>query len=213
MSDVVIVHSSPRKGMNTAALAESASSGLAAAGHSTRAHALYELRFKGCSSCFACKREHGPSYGRCALKDDLAPVLEEIRGCRALILASPIYFGGVNAAMRAFLERLLFQSLLYTSPPSAVPGPRIKVGMIYAMNVREDQFLGHPMKAQLELLEASIARALGELKTFYAFDTDQLKDYEDVQYTYTDWRARRERQRVEFPKRLAAVADFARALV
>jgi hypothetical protein len=37
---------------------------------------LYDLDFKGCISCFACKTLGGKSYGRCAVKDGLAPVLE-----------------------------------------------------------------------------------------------------------------------------------------
>jgi len=72
-------------------------------------------------SCFACKLKGGESFGRCAVNDDLAPVLEEIKSTDAFILGSPIYFGDVTGKMRSFLERLLFPNPIYINDLKEVP--------------------------------------------------------------------------------------------
>ena len=69
---------------------------------------LYDLTFKGCTSCFACKLKGGRSYGKCAMVDGLTPVLDMLATTDALFLGSPIYFGTVTGEMRSFMERLLF---------------------------------------------------------------------------------------------------------
>ena len=53
---------------------------------------LYDLDFKGCRSCFGRKTKGGASYGRCAVKDELTPILEEIKKVDAIIMGSPVYF-------------------------------------------------------------------------------------------------------------------------
>lgn len=73
------INGSPRREWNTAQLLKSALRGAAAASMKTNLYHLYDLDFKGCISCFACKLIGGSSYGRCAVQDGLTPVLEEIR--------------------------------------------------------------------------------------------------------------------------------------
>ena len=65
---------------------EHALEGAASKGAETRLFHLYDLDYKGCISCFACKKKGGKSLGRCATRDGLTPLLEEIRGTDALIL-------------------------------------------------------------------------------------------------------------------------------
>lgn len=71
------INGSPRKKGNTAEVLKKALEGvhslLPAAG--TELVHLYDLDFTGCRSCFACKRKGGASYGRCAVRDGLPPLL------------------------------------------------------------------------------------------------------------------------------------------
>jgi multimeric flavodoxin WrbA len=110
---VLAINGSPRKRWNTATLLNNVLEGAASQGAETELIHLYDLDYKGCRSCFSCKLIGGKSYGRCATKDDLTPVLEKIQLVDALILGSPIYFGEVTGAMRSFLERLLFPNTVY----------------------------------------------------------------------------------------------------
>ena len=53
---VIAVNGSPRKTWNTATLLEHALAGAAGSGAETELVHLYDLEFKGCISCFACKK-------------------------------------------------------------------------------------------------------------------------------------------------------------
>ena len=93
MVTVIAINGSPRKSWNTATLLEHALKGALSAGVKTELLHLYDLNYKGCTSCFSCKLKGGKSYGKCAMKDDLTPVLERIAGADAFILGSPVYIG------------------------------------------------------------------------------------------------------------------------
>lgn len=62
---------------------------------------LAHLSFRGCVGCRACRRD-APA---CVLRDDLTPVLGAITEARALILASPIYYGYPTGLFKSFLDR------------------------------------------------------------------------------------------------------------
>src|SRR5271157_3613906 len=144
---IVAVNGSPRKRWNTGMLLEKALEGATSQGADTELVHLYDLDFKGCASCFACKLKNGKSYGRCSVSDGLKPVLDRIHDADGLILGSPIYFGTVTGEMRSFIERLLFPFLAYTNPPSTLFERKINSAFIYTMNVSEQQMkeFGYPL--------------------------------------------------------------------
>lgn len=137
--NVLAINGSPRKMWNTGMLLKKALEGAVSQGADTELVHLYDLDFKGCTSCFACRLKGGKSYGRCAVNDDLTPVLEKAGEADALILGSPVYFGIVTGEMRSFIERLLFPYLVYTNPPSTLFDRKINTAFIYTMNVSEKQ--------------------------------------------------------------------------
>ena len=110
---VIALNGSPRKKWNTATLLKHAIDGAASKGAEVELIHLYDYNYKGCISCFACKLKGGKSYGRCAFKDDLKPILDRVHDADAIILGSPIYFGMPTGVMRSFTERLLFQYHTY----------------------------------------------------------------------------------------------------
>ena len=79
---IYAVNGSPRKNHNTAILLQQALAGAKKACPDkeiqTEILHLYDLQYTGCRSCFACKRLGSPSYGSCAVKDDLKPVLQKL---------------------------------------------------------------------------------------------------------------------------------------
>ncbi len=75
---VVAFNGSPRKSWNTATLLNQALEGAASQGAETELIHLYDYSYKGCISCFACKLIGGKSYGRCAVDDELKPILRRI---------------------------------------------------------------------------------------------------------------------------------------
>ena len=90
MKKIIAINGSPRRNGNTAELLQHALRGASDAGAETELVHLYSLKFTGCLSCFYCKRKD-VAHGVCAVKDDLAPVLERVRQADALIMGTPIY--------------------------------------------------------------------------------------------------------------------------
>src|SRR5665647_1743077 len=102
---ILAINGSPRTKCNTATLLNNALQGAASQGAETELVHLYKLNFKGCISCFSCKLKDGESYGRCAVNDELTPILKKVEDADALILGSPIYLGTAPGEMRSFMER------------------------------------------------------------------------------------------------------------
>ncbi len=177
---IMAFNGSPRKKWNTATLLEKALEGAASQGAKTELIHLYDLNYKGCMSCFACKTKGGKSYGRCAVDDDLTPVLGNIENADAVILGSPIYFGNVSGEMRSFMERLLFPYLTYTEPPQSLFPNRIKTGVIYTMNTPEGQMKERGYLQLFNLHAMVLGMILGTCEHICSFDTYQFKDYSEV---------------------------------
>ena len=122
---VIAVNGSPRKTWNTATLLNNAIEGAKSVGAETELFHLYDLNFKGCTSCFSCKRKGSKNNGICSMNDDLTDYLMKIAKCDVLLLGSPIYIGAITGVMHSFLERLFFASLAYDVGHSSIfPGRR-----------------------------------------------------------------------------------------
>lgn len=174
---VMAINGSPRKKWNTAMLLNKAIEGASSKGAKTEIIHLYDLNFKGCVSCFACKTRGGKSYGKCAVQDDLTAVLENINGINALIMGSPVYFGSATGEMRSFLERLLFPYLTYTDPPQSLFPCKINTGFIYTMNVSEDVMNEWGYVQNFSRTQAVLQRIFGISETLVSCDTYQFDDY------------------------------------
>ena len=136
---VIAVSGSPRKTWNTATLLQKALDGAKSIGSQTEFIHLYDLDFKGCISCFTCKKKDTGYVGHCAMQDGLTDVLEKVLGCDVLLLGSPIYFGNITGEMHSFLERLLFSNLSYNSASHrSVFQGKLSSGFIYTMNAPEE---------------------------------------------------------------------------
>lgn len=197
---IIGINGSPRKTWNTAALVTKVLEGAAAQGAATELVHLYDLDFKGCKSCFACKTRGGKSYGTCALNDDLTPVLEKIVAADALVIGSPIYFGSVTGETRSFLERLLFPYLTYTVPYGTLFPRRIKTGFIYTMNVTEERSKEFGYEYIFNANERYMQLMLGPAESLYGFDTCQVDDYAKVVIESFDPVHKVQRRAEEFPQ-------------
>jgi hypothetical protein len=118
--NVLAINGSPRKKWNTATLLEKSLEGAASVGAETELVHLYDLDFKGCTSCFACKLKGGKSYGKCAMKDGLTPILEKLVNTDVLILGSGEHLSQLNK-----LERPETIRNRYYSPDVCINAARI----------------------------------------------------------------------------------------
>ena len=199
---VIAFNGSPRKKWNTATLLEKALEGAASQGAETELIHLYEVDFKGCISCFACKTKGGKSYGRCAVEDDLRLILKKVLQADAIILGSPIYFGTVSGEMRSFMERLLFPYRPYVherEPRQSLFPKKIPTGFIYTMNVTEKQMKALEFDQHPRLNEKVLKLIFGSSETLFSFDTYQFKDYSKVVAERYDVEQKKKRRREVFP--------------
>ena len=174
---VIGINGSPRKQWNTATLVAKALEGAAEQGAQTELVHLYDLDFKGCTSCFACKTRSGKSYGCCAMKDGLTPLLEKIATADALVIGSPVYFGSVTGETRSFMERLLFPYLTYTVPYGTLFPRKLATAFIYTMNVPEERSREFGYEYFIKANERYGQMLLGSAESLCAFDTCQVDDY------------------------------------
>ena len=197
---VIAFNGSPRKTWNTATLLEKALEGAASQGAKTELIHLYDLNFKGCISCFACKTIGGNSYGRCAVQDDLTPIFRNIEEADAIILGSPMYFGTVSGEMKSFMERLLFPYSTYTDPPQSLFPKKIKTGFIYTMSTTEEQMAERGYVQYFKHLEATLQRIYGTSEYMCSCDTYQFDDYSKVVSSRFDPEKKAQRRKDIFPK-------------
>jgi multimeric flavodoxin WrbA len=196
---VIAVNGSPRKKWNTATLLERALEGAASKGAETELVHLYDLDFKGCVSCFACKMIDGPSYGKCVVKDDLTPILKAVLDVKALILGSPIYYGTVTGEMRSFMERLFFPFSPYIDPPGSLLPRKISTGFIYTLGATEEMAKELGFGHHISWNEMILERIFGISESLCSYDTYQFEDYSKVFAPRFDPEKKAQRRREVFP--------------
>ncbi|MBT8508257.1 flavodoxin [Methanomicrobiaceae archaeon CYW5] len=196
---VMAFNGSPRKKWNTATMLEHALEGAASRGARTELVHLCDLDYSGCTSCFACKRLGGKSYGTCSVEDDLTPVLERVEeSADAVILGTPIYFMAETGMMRNLMERLLFPYLTYSNAPNLFPR-EMPVALIYTMNMHEDQAGDTFFDARVALNEEIFHSVFGRTESLMSYDTLQFDDYAKYETDIFDAEAKARRRREVFP--------------
>ncbi len=174
MKKIVIIDGGPRKNMNTAKLLQRLAEGVKSVDKDAEIKVvrLYDVDYKGCMSCMACKLK-GKASNVCCFKDALTPVLDEVAQADGLVLGSPIFFGEVTGRMRAFLERLSFPWLSYNDYSLTAP-KRMPVVLVETMNGTPERNNSN----HFGTMEYCIATALGEPQHIVAYNTCQVASYD-----------------------------------
>lgn len=196
---VVAVNGSPRKNCNTATLLQKALDGAGSVGAETELIHLYDLQYRGCTSCFACKRKNSKFVSHCAMKDGLSDCLEKAMKCDVLLLGSPVYLNNITGEMQCFLERLIFPNLSYnTGSPSSFKG-KISTGFIYTMNVSEEIMRQRGYEAIFQRCQSSLQLFGGASEILIANDTYQFDDYSKYEVSKYDEKHKAQVRAEQFP--------------
>ena len=211
---IIAINGSPRSRGNTAAALEAALRGAASTGADTEMIQLGELAFSGCRSCFSCKLKNGGSYAKCAVQDDLTPVLERVSHADGVILGTPIYFSAESGLYRNFIERLFFPFLRYSDPVSSAALQSLQMAFVYTMNVPADSAAFAQYREYLEkthffpklIFNSSFVEAL------YIHDTFQFSDYSKYESDMFDPVHKAEVRKTQFPRDLNAAFELGKRL-
>ena len=101
MKKVLILSGSPRKGGNSDILCDQFAKGAAEAGNFVEKIRVADKKIGYCHACYYC-RDHA---GACAIKDDMAEVLQKMIDADVIVLASPVYFYSIDAQLKAVIDR------------------------------------------------------------------------------------------------------------
>lgn len=209
--EIIIINGSPRTEGNTVRMCRAFAEGVKSSGKDISCEIinLYELNFKGCRSCFACKRKGGVSYGKCAVKDAAAPVLERVKNAAAVVFASPVYLMDVTGEMRSFLERLIFPLATYEADYRTIAPKRMPVVTIYTMNVPREMA---PVAA-FDNVENFIGHVFSAPHRLCAYNTYQFRDYSQYAVEVFSEADKREYRDKVFPAELQTAFDLGRKIV
>ena len=99
---ILVLNGSPRKNGNTERLVSAFSKG-AERHHEVEIVSVCDLAVHPCVGCNSC---FGREDNRCIQNDDMKDIYEKLKSADVLIVASPVYFYGVSAQLKAVIDRL-----------------------------------------------------------------------------------------------------------
>lgn len=100
MKNLLILSGSPRKNGNSDILCDEFARGAIDAGHNVEKIRVSEKNIGYCRACYACKKS-----GICAIKDDMADILQKMIDADVIVLSSPVYFYSIDAQLKALIDR------------------------------------------------------------------------------------------------------------
>ena len=102
MSKILILTGSPRKNGNTDRLAEAFAEG-AGEHHDVEIISVSDYKVNPCIGCESCFTRNDHS---CFQKDDMGLIYDKLKEADTVIIASPVYFYGISAQLKAVIDRL-----------------------------------------------------------------------------------------------------------
>lgn len=100
--NIVVLSGSPRKDANTDTMVEAFAETAREAGHTVEVVRVAGKKIAGCLGCQYCFAHEGA----CVQKDDMAGVVEALKGADMVVFASPIYWFDITAQEKAAIDRL-----------------------------------------------------------------------------------------------------------
>lgn len=223
MKKIYAISGSPRKGWNTDMLLQAFCEGAKELeGVKTELVRLYDLKFRGCISCFGCQLDNDEHFAHCQVRDDIHQLLRDVPLADGLVLGSPIYQHNFTSGLHAFFERLIYQFTDFsgTAPRGRSNAPKeLLSATIYTMNVDEETTQRMNYEGTLEKVDYFLEFIFGHapMERICAYDTLQYKDPSRLRVAKYDADAKRRSRDERFPKDLerarAAGRTMAEALV
>ena len=102
MSKIVVLVGSVRRNGNTELLAKAFADG-AGRQHEVEIISVADYRIHPCTGCNCCYTREG---NRCVQEDDMTEIYDRLAQADTVVIASPVYFYGVSAQLKALIDRL-----------------------------------------------------------------------------------------------------------
>jgi multimeric flavodoxin WrbA len=102
MSNIIVLSGSVRKGGNTDLLVQAFVAG-AEKNNTVEIISVADYKVNPCIGCNTCFEREG---NKCFQQDDMQEIYEKLKLADILVIASPVYFYGVSAQLKAVIDRL-----------------------------------------------------------------------------------------------------------
>ncbi len=160
MQITTLLGSAKKKG-NTATVLGWVEEDLKSLGHDVERIYLNNKSIKGCLGCAKCREN--PAEIACVQKDDAISIMERMISSEAVLFASPIYFWGFSAQMKALIDRGYALVTNYHKPghTSLMKGKRIGL-LVTGADAYEDNAEGM-FTAFDRIVDFLLANKSGEL--------------------------------------------------
>jgi multimeric flavodoxin WrbA len=99
---ILILSSSPRKGGNSDTLCDEFMKGAKDAGHNVKKISFNGKEINYCNGCNFCSTN---DFTKCAIKDDMIQILDEMLASDTIVMATPLYFYTMCAQMKTIIDR------------------------------------------------------------------------------------------------------------
>lgn len=103
MSKIVILVGSTRRNGNTDLLSQAFAKGAMENGNEVETISVADHKVAPCKGCNVCFEKDGHE---CIQRDDMAEIYYKLQSADILVIASPVYFYGISAALKAIIDRL-----------------------------------------------------------------------------------------------------------
>ena len=217
MTKALFINGGPRKNKNTVQVMQRAMDGARDAGAEVEIVHLYDLNFKGCKSCFACKLKNAKTDGICAIKDDLRPVLVKAHEADVIVLGSPVYYSYPTGELRSFMERLMFPVDTYMLDENGIRQrywqKTIPTAMILTMNCPEQWLEKFSYSTLLGINSELLKELFGYSETLMVCNTYQFNDYSKYDCNLFPEEMKRKHRDEHFPIDLQRAYELGKRLV
>ena len=173
MQVITLLGSAKKKG-NTATVLGWIEEELKTMGHTAERIYLNNKSIGGCLGCAKCREN--PDEIACVQKDDAIDIMEQMISADAVLFASPIYFWGFSAQMKALIDRGYSLVTNYHKPghTSLMKGKRIGL-LVTGADAFEDNAEGM-FTAFDRIVDFLLARKSGELYVGGCTTPDRLPE-------------------------------------
>jgi multimeric flavodoxin WrbA len=160
MQITTLLGSAKKKG-NTATVLGWVEEDLKSRGHDVERIYLNNKSIRGCLGCAKCREN--PDEIACVQKDDAITIMEQMISSEAVLFASPIYFWGFSAQIKALIDRGYSLVTNYHKPghTSLLEGKRVGL-LVTGADAYEDNAEGM-FSAFDRIADFLLARKSGEL--------------------------------------------------
>jgi len=127
-ADLVIIQGSPRPDGNCGILTGWAQEAAKGAGRTIRVIYPHDLDIHCCIGCYQCY-----NTGTCVFDDDMAGIIDAVRGARLIIVCSPVYTNTVPAGLKLVIDRMQ----AYHAERTLFSGRSKKLGILFSVAGRK----------------------------------------------------------------------------